>query len=104
MVVGPFDTDHAVTLDELIAAREAGDAAGSTASSCRSPWRSPICPKSRWASNDAARIGRGQPVLLRGARAPLAAPAAYASHAGRAIALGEISEGQFHPTRVFRPG
>jgi tRNA pseudouridine55 synthase len=54
--------------------------------------------------NDAARIGRGQPVLLRGNRAPLSAPAAYASHAGQAIALGEISEGQFHPTRVFRPG
>jgi tRNA pseudouridine55 synthase len=53
--------------------------------------------------SDAARIGRGQPVLLRGGGAPLSAAAAYASHAGRAIALGEIAQGQFHPTRVFRP-
>jgi tRNA pseudouridine55 synthase len=104
MVVGPFDTDHAVTLDELIAAREAGDA------TALDRFLMPVAvalnelPEIALGVNDAARIGRGQSVLLRGAKAPLAAPAAYASHAGRAIALGEISEGQFHPTRVFRPG
>ncbi len=104
LVVGPFDTDHAVTLDDLIAAREAGDAIA------LDRFLTPVAtaltelPEIALGSSDAARIGRGQSVLLRGATAPLAAPAAYASHAGQAIALGEISEGQFHPTRVFRPG
>jgi len=103
MVVGPFDADHSVTLDALIAAREAGDA------TALDRFLMPVAvalsdvPEIALGANDAARIGRGQPVLLRGAQAPLAAPAAWASHAGQAIALGEISEGQFHPTRVFRP-
>ncbi len=104
LVVGPFDAENAVTLDALIAAREAGDA------TALDRFLMPVAvaltelPEIALAANDAARIGRGQPVLLRGAQAPLAAPAAWASHAGHAIALGEISEGQFHPTRVFRPG
>lgn len=103
LVVGPFDADHAITLDALIAAREAGEA------SALDRFLMPVAaalaeiPEIALGLSDAARIGRGQSVLLRGARAPLAAPAAYASHAGQAIALGEISEGQFHPTRVFRP-
>ncbi len=103
MVVGPFDADHAVTLDALIAAREAGDAAALDRFLMPLTMALTELPEVALGPNDAACIGRGQPVLLRGNRAPLAAPAAYASHAGRAIALGEISEGQFHPTRVFRP-
>ena len=103
MVVGPFDSEHAVTLDQLIAAREAGDATGLDRFLMPVSVALSDVPEVALGANDAARIGRGQPVLLRGAQAPLAAPAAYASHAGRAIALGEISEGQFHPTRVFRP-
>ncbi len=104
MVVGPFDADHAVTLDGLISAREAGDAAALDRFLMPITVALAEVPEIALGANDAARIGRGQSVLLRGNRAPLKAPAAYASHAGRAIALGEISEGQFHPTRVFRPG
>jgi len=104
MVVGPFDAEHAVTLDELIAAREEGDATGLDRFLMPVAVALSELPEIALGPNDAARIGRGQAVLLRGNRAPLSAPAAYASHAGRAIALGEISKGQFHPTRVFRPG
>ena len=103
MVVGPFDADHSVTLDGLIAAREAGDAAALDRFLMPVAVALSELPEIALGANDAARIGRGQSVLLRGAKAPLAAPAAYASHAGQAIALGEISEGQFHPTRVFHP-
>ncbi len=103
MVVGPFDADNSVTLDELIAAREAGDAMALDRFLMPVAVALSELPEIAMGPNDAARIGRGQSVLLRGSRAPLAAPAAFASHAGRAIALGEISEGQFHPTRVFRP-
>ncbi len=104
MVVGPFDTGNAVTLDALIAAREAGDATALDAFLMPVAVALSELPEIALGANDAARIGRGQSVLLRGARAPLKAPVAYASHAGQAIALGEVSEGQFHPTRVFRPG
>jgi tRNA pseudouridine55 synthase len=103
MVVGPFDADRSVTLEELIAAREAGDASGLDRFLMPLVVALSELPEIVLGLSDAARIGRGQSVLLRGASAPLAAPSAYASHAGHAIALGEISEGQFHPTRVFRP-
>ena len=103
MVVGPFDSEHAVTLDTLITAREAGDAMALDRFLVPVAVALAELPEIVLGASDAARIGRGQSVLLRGARAPLAAPAAYASHAGRAIALGAVSEGQFHPTRVFRP-
>jgi tRNA pseudouridine55 synthase len=43
-------------------------------------------------------------VLLRGRDAPLATGTAYATAAGRAIAVGEIGEGQFRPVRVFAAG
>ena len=104
LVVGPFDADHAVTLDDLITAREAGDATALDRFLMPVATALGALPEVALGSNDATRIGRGQSVLLRGNQAPVAAPAAYASHAGRTIALGEIAEGQFHPTRVFRPG
>ena len=61
-------------------------------------------PEIALGASDAARIGRGQAVLLRGRDAPVMAGVAHATVAGRTIALGEIAEGQFHPTRVFRAG
>ncbi len=55
-------------------------------------------------ASDAARIGRGQSVLIRGRDAPVMAgwrtppPPAAPSPSARS------REGQFHPTRVFRAG
>ena len=101
LVVGPFDVDHAVTLDALIAAREAGDAPS------LDRFLQPIgvalgdLPELAFAASDAARIGRGQSVLLRGRDAPVTGGLAHATAAGRSIAIGEVAEGQFHPGRVF---
>jgi tRNA pseudouridine55 synthase len=101
LVVGPFDTDHAVTLEALIAAREAGDALS------LDRFLRPIgvalgdLPELAFAASDAARIGRGQSVLLRGRDAPVTGGIAHATAAGRSIAIGEVAEGQFHPARVF---
>jgi tRNA pseudouridine55 synthase len=100
LVVGPFDEPTMVTLDALIAVREAGD------SQSLDRFLSPISvalsalPQIAVGASDAARIGRGQPVLIRGRDAPVAG-AAYATHGARAIAVGEIAEGAFHPKRVF---
>jgi tRNA pseudouridine55 synthase len=51
--------------------------------------------------NDAARVLRGQPVLIRGRDAPFGAGPAYATGKGHLIALGRIEKGEFHPIRVF---
>jgi len=51
--------------------------------------------------NDAARLLRGQPVLIRGRDAPAMNEPAYAVCKGHLIALGRIEKGELHPTRVF---
>ena len=101
LAVGPFDAGTMRPLDELIAAREEGSAPS------LDRFLLPIgialgdLPEVAVAAGDAARIARGQSVLIRGRDAPLAAPSAHATHAGRSIAVGEIAEGAFHPRRVF---
>jgi tRNA pseudouridine55 synthase len=52
---------------------------------------------------DAAIIRNGGSVLLRGARAPLALPAAWASLNGEALAIGRVVAGHFERSRVLRP-
>jgi tRNA pseudouridine55 synthase len=48
-------------------------------------------------------ILHGNPVLLTGARAPVALPQAWASCKGVAVAMGSVENGQFKPNRVFLP-
>lgn len=103
LVVGPFGETTMIPLATLIAARDAGDARS------LDRFLSPLgialsgLPEIAVAASDAARIRRGQSVLLRGRDAPTATGTAHASHGGRTIALGEVAEGAFHPKRVF-PG
>jgi tRNA pseudouridine55 synthase len=102
LVVGPFDEARALSLETLIAAREAGDVRGLDRFLAPLALALSGLPELAVNASDAARLGRGQSVLVRGRDAPLATPAAYATHAGAAIALGEIAEGAFHPRRVFK--
>jgi len=57
----------------------------------------------RVTAGDAALIRNGGAVLLRGAGAPVAEPAAWASLNGAALAIGAIRAGQFQPSRVLKP-
>ncbi len=99
--VGSFDETAAITLSTLIDARETGDARS------LDRFLSPVdialagLPEVRLAAGDAARLKRGQPVLIRGRDAPVTTGPAHATAAGRTVAVGEIAEGQFHPKRVF---
>jgi len=102
LVVGPFDERAMLPLSRLIDAREAGDAASLDALLLPVGVALAGLPEIAVNASDAARIGRGQSVLIRGRDAPLAASAAQASHGGRSIAVGEIAEGAFHPRRVFK--
>jgi tRNA pseudouridine55 synthase len=51
---------------------------------------------------DAALLRNGNPVLLRGAGAPVELPAAWASLNGAVLAIGQVRAGHFHPSRVLR--
>ena len=50
---------------------------------------------------DAARLLKGQPVLMRGRDAPYLPGPTYALCRGHLVALGEIEQGELHPIRVF---
>lgn len=100
--VGPFSLDDSVVLDDLRA--EAED-------KCVAPMAALLTvqaalgelPEVVVAGNDAARLRRGQSVILRGRDAPLPGPA-YAVCKGQLVALGEIDRGELLPTRVFNLG
>jgi tRNA pseudouridine55 synthase len=51
--------------------------------------------------SDAARLLRGQPVLVRGRDAPSHSGPSYAICKGNLIAVGKMDKGQLRPTRVF---
>src|SRR4051794_19767302 len=50
---------------------------------------------------DAARLQRGQAVLLRGRDAPNCSGTVYVTVAGRLLALAELGNGELIPRRVF---
>lgn len=49
----------------------------------------------------AARLRLGQSILLKGRDAPIIAGPAYAMAGSTIVALGEVSRGEFKPSRVF---
>jgi tRNA pseudouridine55 synthase len=100
LVVGPFDERNMVALETLIAAREEGDARSLDRFLLPVGVALSGLPEVAVGANDAARIGRGQSVILRGRDAPVPGPA-HATHAGATIAIGDVAEGAFHPKRVF---
>jgi tRNA pseudouridine55 synthase len=50
---------------------------------------------------DAARLQRGQAVLLRGRDAPIFRGTVYVTGSGRLVALAEVNRGEIVPKRVF---
>jgi tRNA pseudouridine55 synthase len=50
---------------------------------------------------DAARLQRGQAVLLRGRDAPIFRGTVYATVSGQLVALAEVDRGEIVPKRVF---
>ncbi len=102
LAVGPFTEDNAITLDELTRRRaEADDPCELDATLLPLGFGLVDLPEIPVTRNDAARLGRGQAVLLRGRDAPVTTGPAHATLAGETIALGEVDAGTFHPRRVF---
>jgi tRNA pseudouridine55 synthase len=100
--VGCFAEEHAVALEALRAAAEEGEAA---LQRLLHPVEAVLDDLAALVvgHDDAARLARGQPVLVRGHGTYTPGPA-YAVCKGRLIAVGEIDRGEMRPTRVFNFG
>lgn len=99
--VAAFDESQAHTLDALEAtANERGDDA---LLGLLLPVEAALhdLPMVSVGQSDAARLLRGQPVLMRGRDAPIIPGPAYATCKGQLIAVGRIDKGELHPVRGF---
>ena len=104
--VGPFTVDGAVPIEPLEALRDADEAARADgARALLRPIESALSALLCVAvsQNDAARLHRGQPVLLRGRDAPVLGGQVYVTAGGELVALAEIEQGELVPKRVFKP-
>lgn len=98
--VGAFGEADAVTLDAVERAAEEGPEA---ALALLQPVETALegLPALTMSSSDAARLRRGQAVLLRGRDAPIMTGPVYAVSKGSLVALGEVAQGEFRPRRIF---
>jgi len=98
--VAPFDEALAVRLADLEAAAEEGEDA---LHALLLPIEAALQDLAAISvgQNDAARLLRGQAVLIRGRDAPTTAGPTYATCKGQLIAVGQIEKGELRPVRVF---
>jgi tRNA pseudouridine55 synthase len=98
--VGTFEESKALTLEALEATKEGGEDA---LLARLLPVEAALqdLPMVSVGQSDAARLLRGQPVLMRGRDAPIIPGPAYATCKGHLIAVGRIDKGELHPVRGF---
>jgi tRNA pseudouridine55 synthase len=103
--VGPFHEEDAITLDELDEAARSDDG-GAVLSRALLGVEAALqgIAQLNVSTQDAARIARGQAILIRGRDAPIMGGDAYAICRGQPIAIGVLEEGEFRPVRVFNFG
>jgi tRNA pseudouridine55 synthase len=100
--VGAFGEEGAVTLASLEAAAGSPDGREALARLLL-PVETALrdIPALALSSSDAARLRQGQAVLLRGRDAPILNGTVYATWRGALVAVGEMSEGELRPKRIF---
>ncbi|MFQ5625955.1 MAG: tRNA pseudouridine(55) synthase TruB [Methyloligellaceae bacterium] len=100
--VGPFRESATISLDKLqqlghsAAGQEGLDAVLEPVETALDD-----IPALAISGDDAARLTRGQAVLLRGRDAPVMSGPVYATSRGVLVALGEVKRGELRPRRVF---
>jgi tRNA pseudouridine55 synthase len=102
-LVGPFGENVMIPLDQLEAlCHRAASGEGNLADALL-PVETALDDIPALAVNraDAARLHRGQAVLLRGRDAPTFSGTVYVTVAGRLLALAEVGNGEIIPKRVF---
>lgn len=104
LAVGPFTEIEAVTMDELIAAHEAGGPEALDA--YLQPVQAALTNLTELSVSpaDASQLARGKTVLLRGRDAPIFTGAFFATCKGQLVAMGDAEKGQLRPVRVFNLG
>lgn len=98
--VGAFTEAEAIPLEQV---EEAAAESQETLMGLLRPVETALqeLPALSLSASDAARLRQGRPVLLRGRDAPIVTGPVYAVSKGALVALGEVSEGEFRPRRVF---
>lgn len=100
--VGPFHESRAISLETLEGLSDSAD--GPTALLSKiTPVETALdgIPALAISGDDAARLKRGQPILIRGGNAPILNGPVYATSRGVLVAIGEVERGEMHPIRVF---
>jgi tRNA pseudouridine55 synthase len=101
--VGSFTEDCTVTLEALQEAAQAPDGAAEKLAAMLRPVEAALTalPALAVSRADAARLSRGQSVLLRGRDAPLMEGWVAVSTQGALLALAEVEKGELRPRRIF---
>ena len=102
-LVGPFGENDMIPLEQLESlCNRAASGEGSLADALL-PVETALddIPALAVTRADAARLHRGQAVLLRGRDAPQSSGTVYVTVAGRLLALAELGNGELIPKRVF---
>ena len=101
-MVAAFHEDQSVTIEELEAAHAAEDG-GVALNALLQPIELALSDllEVPVTQSDAARLARGQSVLMRGRDAPIVSGEAFAICKGTLIALCQMEKGELVPVRVF---
>jgi tRNA pseudouridine55 synthase len=102
-LVGPFGEDDMIPLEQLEALCDRAASGEGSLADALLPVETALddIPALAVTRADAARLHRGQAVLLRGRDAPNSSGTVYVTVAGRLLALAEIGNGELIPRRVF---
>jgi tRNA pseudouridine55 synthase len=101
--VGPFGQNNMISLEQLtILCHRAAVGEGSLADALL-PVETALddIPALAVSQADAARLHRGQAVLLRGRDAPIFRGTVFVTALGRLVALADVDRGEIVPKRVF---
>ena len=102
-LVGPFGEADMIPLEQLEALCDRAASGEGSLADALLPVETALddIPALAVTRTDAARLHRGQAVLLRGRDAPEFSGTVYVTVAGRLLALAEIGNGELIPKRVF---
>jgi tRNA pseudouridine55 synthase len=103
VAVGPFGEETMISLEQLEAVCHRAAAGEVSLADALMPVETALddIPALAVSGPDAARLHRGQAVLLRGRDAPNIRGTVYVTAAGRLLALAEVDRGEIVPKRVF---
>ncbi len=102
-LVGPFDEADMIPLEQLEALCDRAASGEASLADALLPVETALddIPALAVTRADAARLHRGQAVLLRGRDAPNCSGTVYVTVSGRLLALAELGNGELIPKRVF---